>query len=85
VVSLGVCSLGSDDMGGNKSNTHGYEFECHNLPYFSPNLDTNSNISSDTNTKRIVDSKFLFRYLHNSTQTTYPKNYVWIFYLSISL
>jgi hypothetical protein len=30
--------------GGNGSNTHGYEFECYNLPYFSPNSDTNSNI-----------------------------------------
>jgi hypothetical protein len=30
-------------------------------------------ISSDTNTKRIVESEFLFRYLLNSTQTIYPK------------
>jgi hypothetical protein len=30
--------------GGNETNTHKYEFECHSLPYFSPNSDTNSNI-----------------------------------------
>jgi hypothetical protein len=30
-------------------------------------------ISSDTNTKRIVESEFLFEYLLNSTQTAYPK------------
>jgi hypothetical protein len=29
-----------DSRGGNESNTHGYEFECHSLPYFSPNSDT---------------------------------------------
>jgi hypothetical protein len=30
--------------GGNGSNTHGYEFKCHSLPYFSLDSDTNSNI-----------------------------------------
>jgi hypothetical protein len=30
--------------GGNRSNTHGYEFECYSLPYFSPDSDMNSNI-----------------------------------------
>jgi hypothetical protein len=29
---------------GNGSNTHGYEFECHSLPYFSLNSDMNANI-----------------------------------------
>ena len=47
-------------------------------------MDTNSNvtvyhilvrirISSDMNTKWIVESDFLFGYLLNSTQTTYPE------------
>jgi hypothetical protein len=30
--------------GENESNTHGYEYEYHSLPYFCPNSDTNSNI-----------------------------------------
>jgi hypothetical protein len=32
------------NRGGNRSNTHGNKFECHSLPYFSSNSDTNSDI-----------------------------------------
>jgi hypothetical protein len=43
-VALFWFSTGILIRGGNESNTHGYEYECHSLPYFCPNSDTNSNI-----------------------------------------
>jgi hypothetical protein len=53
--------------GGNRSNTNVIVYHI----FFWIRLQIQ--ISSDTNTKRIVESKFLFGYLLNSTQTTYPK------------
>jgi hypothetical protein len=43
-IGWGHNGCGCAARGGNRSNTHVYEFECHILPYFSLNLDMNSNI-----------------------------------------